>query len=188
MSTRLASRPSYRWWVVGMLWLVCFFNYADRQAIFSVFPLLREEMGLSNVQLGIVAGAFMWVYAAFGQLGGCPERNKMVAALPSALRSAHGRLAKAEHGAYAVTRVGRSAMLRRLRRPGDDAVRIDADALSDWGIGEDVKLLFGFLLRDDDIGGMLAFPFALDDGGDEATPEATITCPVIPALVDATGD
>src|SRR5690606_8558370 len=53
-----------------MLWLVCFFNYADRQAIFSVFPLLREEMGLSNVQLGIVAGAFMWVYAAFGPIAG----------------------------------------------------------------------------------------------------------------------
>lgn len=63
-----ASR--YRWMVVGMLWLVCFFNYADRQAIFSVFPLLKEEMGLSNVQLGIVAGSFMWVYAAFGPIAG----------------------------------------------------------------------------------------------------------------------
>lgn len=65
-----AVSPSYRWAVVGMLWLVCFFNYADRQAIFSVFPLLREEMGLSNVQLGIVAGSFMWVYAAFGPIAG----------------------------------------------------------------------------------------------------------------------
>lgn len=60
----------YRWWVVGMLWFVCFFNYADRQAIFSVFPLLRTEMGLSEVELGIVAGAFMWVYAAFGPVAG----------------------------------------------------------------------------------------------------------------------
>jgi MFS family permease len=67
---RIGKGTSYRWWVVGMLWLVCFFNYADRQAIFSVFPLLREEMGLSNVQLGIVAGAFMWVYAAFGPIAG----------------------------------------------------------------------------------------------------------------------
>src|SRR5690606_13868707 len=66
----LVASDRYRWVVVAMLWLVCFFNYADRQAIFSVFPLLREEMGLSNVQLGIVAGAFMWVYAAFGPVAG----------------------------------------------------------------------------------------------------------------------
>ena len=36
----IAARPSYKWWVVAMLWLISFFNYADRQAIFSVFPLL----------------------------------------------------------------------------------------------------------------------------------------------------
>lgn len=53
-----------------MLWFVCFFNYADRQAIFSVFPLLKQEMGLSNVQLGIVGAAFMWVYAGFGAIAG----------------------------------------------------------------------------------------------------------------------
>ena len=47
-----------------MLWFVCLFNYADRQAIFSVFPLLKSEMNLSDIQLGIVGGAFMWVYAA----------------------------------------------------------------------------------------------------------------------------
>jgi hypothetical protein len=47
--------------VVAMLWCVCFFNYADRQAIFSIFPLLKSEMGLSNVQLGITAAAFMWM-------------------------------------------------------------------------------------------------------------------------------
>lgn len=53
-----------------MLWFVCFFNYADRQAIFSVFPLLKTEMGLSDVQLGIVGAAFMWVYACFGFIAG----------------------------------------------------------------------------------------------------------------------
>ena len=61
---------NYKWWVVFMLWFVCFFNYADRQAIFSVFPLLKEEMGLSDVQLGIVGAAFMWVYAGFGAIAG----------------------------------------------------------------------------------------------------------------------
>ncbi len=67
-STMVTSR--YRWWLVGMLWLVCLFNYADRQAIFSVFPLLQEEMGLDDVQLGVVGSAFMWVYAAALPLAG----------------------------------------------------------------------------------------------------------------------
>ena len=64
------SQRSYKWLVVALLWAVCFFNYADRQAIFSVFPLLKSEMGLSDVQLGIVGSAFMWVYAAAGPLAG----------------------------------------------------------------------------------------------------------------------
>jgi MFS family permease len=57
------SENRYKWWVVVMLWFVCLFNYADRQAIYSVFPSLKSEMGLSDVQLGVVGGAFMWVYA-----------------------------------------------------------------------------------------------------------------------------
>lgn len=61
---------NYKWFVVGLLWFVCFFNYADRQAIFSVFPLLKTEMNLSDVQLGVVASAFMWVYASFGAIAG----------------------------------------------------------------------------------------------------------------------
>jgi len=40
------------------------FNYADRLAIFSVFPRSKTEISLSDVRLGVVGGAFMWVYAA----------------------------------------------------------------------------------------------------------------------------
>ncbi|MEI6367371.1 MAG: MFS transporter [Planctomycetota bacterium] len=58
---------AYRWQVVAMLWLVCFFNYADRQAIYAVFPLLKSEFGFDSVQLGLIGSAFMWVYA-----GGAP--------------------------------------------------------------------------------------------------------------------
>jgi MFS family permease len=58
----MASRR-YRWAVVGMLWLVCLFNYADRQAIFSVFPLLKAQMGLEPIQRGVLASAFIWAYA-----------------------------------------------------------------------------------------------------------------------------
>lgn len=60
----------YKWVVVGLLWFVCFFNYADRQAIFSVFPVLQSEMGLTNVQLSFVGASFMYVYALIGPLAG----------------------------------------------------------------------------------------------------------------------
>ncbi len=63
-------RAAYKWWVVGMLWFVCFFNYADRQAIFAVFPKLKEEFGFDPVQLGFIGSAFMWVYAAGAPLAG----------------------------------------------------------------------------------------------------------------------
>jgi MFS family permease len=53
---------SYKWRVVAMLWWISFFNYADRQAIFSVFPLLEREMHLTTVQLGLLGSGFAWVY------------------------------------------------------------------------------------------------------------------------------
>ena len=34
--------PAYPWIVVGLLWFCGFFNYADRQAVYSVFPLLKS--------------------------------------------------------------------------------------------------------------------------------------------------
>lgn len=60
----------YSWWVVFMLWFVCFLNYSDRQAIFSVFPKLETEFGFDKVQLGLVGSAFMWVYALAAPLAG----------------------------------------------------------------------------------------------------------------------
>jgi MFS family permease len=70
MLTQTQERGVYRWVVVGMLWFVCLFNYADRQAIFSVFPLLAREFHLSDLQLGVIASSFMWMYAASGPVAG----------------------------------------------------------------------------------------------------------------------
>src|SRR5262245_44260161 len=53
-----------------MLWFVCFFNYADRQAIFSVFDPIKGEMRLSDEHLGVIGASFMWVYAAAAPLAG----------------------------------------------------------------------------------------------------------------------
>jgi MFS family permease len=66
------SDRAYKWAVVAMLWLVCFFNYADRQSIYSVFPMLQKDPGLqlTSLQLGYVASSFMWVYAGAGWFAG----------------------------------------------------------------------------------------------------------------------
>ena len=61
---------NYRWFVVAMLWCISFFNYADRQAIFSVFPLLQKELGLTDPQLGLLGSAFAWVYGLSGFFAG----------------------------------------------------------------------------------------------------------------------
>ena len=69
-TSAIRQSSSYKWLVVGMLWFVCFFNYADRQAIFSVFPLIKEQLHLSDVELGVIGGSFMWMYAIFGPFAG----------------------------------------------------------------------------------------------------------------------
>jgi MFS family permease len=60
----------YKWRVVAMLWWIAFFNYADRQAIFSVFPLLEKEMGLNQVQLGLLGSSFALVYGLCAPFAG----------------------------------------------------------------------------------------------------------------------
>lgn len=64
------SAGSYKWYVVAMLWGISFFNYADRQAIFSVFPLLEKQMGLSTVELGLLGSSFAWVYGLAAPFAG----------------------------------------------------------------------------------------------------------------------
>jgi MFS family permease len=60
----------YAWVVVGLLWGVALLNYLDRQAIYSQFPLLQKDLGLSNVQLGLLSAAFLWVYGALSPFAG----------------------------------------------------------------------------------------------------------------------
>src|SRR3984957_14286687 len=62
--------PRYKWYAVGMLWWIAFFNYADRQAIFSVFPLLKQEFSLDPVQLGLLGSSFAWVYGLTAPFAG----------------------------------------------------------------------------------------------------------------------
>ncbi len=61
---------NYKWYVIAMLWFIAFFNYADRIALASVFPLIKEEMNLTNTQLGTLGSAFSWLYGLAAPLAG----------------------------------------------------------------------------------------------------------------------
>jgi MFS family permease len=60
----------YKWWLVAMLWGIAFFNYADRQAVSSLFPILGKEFHLSKVQLGLLGSAFAWTYGLCSPFAG----------------------------------------------------------------------------------------------------------------------
>ena len=80
--------PRYKWRVVLMLWWIAFFNYADRQAIFSVFPLLQREMHLSDIQLGLLGSSFAWVYGVCAPFaGGVVDRVKRKTAILGGLHA-----------------------------------------------------------------------------------------------------
>lgn len=64
-----------KWYLIAMLWLVCFLNYSVRQAIFALFPLLRVQFHLSSVQLALIGSSFMWAYAIFGPVAGLARRR-----------------------------------------------------------------------------------------------------------------
>lgn len=53
-----------------MLWIVGFLNYADRQAIFSVFPLLQSRLHLNLAELGLLGSSFAWAYGLAAPFAG----------------------------------------------------------------------------------------------------------------------
>jgi MFS family permease len=52
-----------QWRVVICLWIAFALNYIDRQAVFSIFPVLRKELGFTSSQLGLIGSMFNWLYA-----------------------------------------------------------------------------------------------------------------------------
>ncbi len=54
---------SFNWPLIAVLTPIAALNYCDRLAIAAVFPLLRADLGASDVMLGTIASAFLWSYA-----------------------------------------------------------------------------------------------------------------------------
>ena len=78
----IEHKDSYKWLVVALLGVIGCLNYMDRTAIFSVFPILSKELGMSDIQLGLLGSVFLWVYGfsspVAGYLGDRFRRKKVI--------------------------------------------------------------------------------------------------------------
>ena len=79
-----AGADRYKWWVLALFWSIYFLNQADRQVIFSVLPLVKEELALDDARLGLFGSVFFWVYATLvpvaGSLSDVLSRKRIVLA------------------------------------------------------------------------------------------------------------
>ncbi|ERJ61329.1 MFS transporter [Sphingobacterium paucimobilis] len=64
------EKTGYKWEVLALLWVAFLFNQADRQVFNIVLPLLREDLGLTDVGVGAIATLFNLVYALFVPIAG----------------------------------------------------------------------------------------------------------------------
>lgn len=65
------ARAGYKWELLSILWVAYFLNQGDRQIYNAVLPLIKADLHVSDVQLGMVATAFTLLYGVFVPLAGC---------------------------------------------------------------------------------------------------------------------
>lgn len=65
-----AALPGLPLRVVVLLAAAVFINYFDRGNLATASPLLKDELGLSNSQMGVLLSAFFWSYAPLQPLAG----------------------------------------------------------------------------------------------------------------------
>jgi MFS family permease len=73
---------SFRWELMIWLWLAFFFNQADRQVFSTVLPQIQANLGITNVQAGLIASVFTAALAITvpfaGYIGDICNRAKIV--------------------------------------------------------------------------------------------------------------
>ncbi|QHV94145.1 MFS transporter [Spirosoma endbachense] len=67
----ITRKPTgYRWELLLLLWLAFFLNQADRQIFSVVLPLIRDDLGLTDAELGLIASALVWTYGLLVPIAG----------------------------------------------------------------------------------------------------------------------
>ena len=67
---RASGWVPYKWELVVLLWFTFFLHQADRQIYGNLLPLIKSDLQLSDVQLGLVASVFTAVFGVCVLIGG----------------------------------------------------------------------------------------------------------------------
>src|SRR5437762_2350876 len=82
-SKALVPIPRYSYYALGVLTLVNFLNYIDRQILPAVAPLMAEDLHLSDTEIGAMEAALLLSFTVlaplFGRLGDRYSRTKIMA-------------------------------------------------------------------------------------------------------------
>ena len=65
-----AHEQLYRWELLAILWGCLFLHQGGRQVYNSLIPLMRTDLSLTDVQLGLVASCFTLMYGMVAPFAG----------------------------------------------------------------------------------------------------------------------
>lgn len=73
----------YRWYALGLLSLINLLNYIDRNVIYALFEPIKQDLGLTDSQLGWLGSAYILVFSVaalpFGVLSDLRSRRAVIA-------------------------------------------------------------------------------------------------------------
>src|SRR6267142_2835432 len=103
-SQALVPIPRYSYYALGVLTLVNFLNYIDRQILPSVAPLMAVDLHLSDTEIGAMEAALLLSFTVlaplFGRLGDRYSRTKLMAGAAVVWSVATGLTALTDHSPW----------------------------------------------------------------------------------------
>src|SRR3954469_18195880 len=102
--------PKYSYYALGVLTLVNFLNYIDRQILPTVAPMMSKDLGLTDTELGAIEAALLLSFTilapVFGRLGDRRSRTRLMAIAAVIWSIATGLVAFADRVPFAHERFG----------------------------------------------------------------------------------
>ena len=144
----------FRWTICALLFFATTVNYADRQILGILAPMLQREIGWSEAEYGIIVVAFQTAYAA-GLIGVGRFIDAVGTRLGYALALAWWSFAAMAHGLVtSVLGFGFARFLLGLGEAGNFPAAVKA--VSDWFPKQERALATGWFNSGSNVGAILA--------------------------------